>query len=55
MLVVDDGGHGWAQGLFAQVPVGTPFELLIGEVSELGHRGNAQIAGLRENRSIQMR
>jgi hypothetical protein len=54
MLEVDDRGDGRTQGLLAQVPVGAPGQPLVGQLGELGHRGRAKVAGLRQDQGVQV-
>ena len=54
VLEVDDRGDGRAQGLLPQVPVGAPGQPAVGQLGDLGHRGRAEVAGLRQDRGVEV-
>ncbi len=53
-MVVDDGPNRRAQRLLAQIPLGTPGELLVRQVGQLRHARQAEVAGLRQDGGVEM-
>ena len=47
MVVVHQGGEGRLEGVFAEIPGGTPGQVVIGEVAQVRHLLQPKIARMR--------
>ena len=52
MLEVHESREGSFERLLAQVPVRGPCELAVGQIGDVGHRREAEVAGLGQDRRV---